>query len=242
MKKIKNILRTFKWILLVILFTVGFFLTFTNQITNYLIESYHPVVYQTDTHNVDTPYEWSNVKPLTLKSVVEARIYHPHIKVIGGIYNEKLGLDVPIVNRVNNSIYALCAGVLKPHEQMGKGNYTLAGHNLKGDNNALLSPLYNKAKIGDILYVTNFNQVYSYRITAKKTISSYNNTILAATTKPTLTLITCNPNNSKRVEFTAKLINEGSYNNLSFNTKSYINEKYSLRSSRWDTININSQN
>ncbi len=216
-------------------------MTFNQPLTNFFIESYHPIIYKDNkTSQNKIPYQWDDVKPINLFTVIKARIYHPEIHVIGGIYNEKLGLNVPIAEGVNNSIYALCAGTLKPNQKFGEGNFTLAAHNVPTSKNALFTPLYKKAKIGDILYVTNFNKVYSYRIYAKSTISAYNQTIFQNSKFSKLTLITCSDsNNTKRIVFQAKLVNTKSYNDVSKSTRAFLDAKYTVRYSRWDMLCLN---
>lgn len=236
-----NILHYIKKFILVAAFLVGTVMLFNRPLTNFLIENYHPVIFKENAVNTKrAPYDWNDVKPLNIFTVIKARIYHPQIQVIGGIYNQKLGLDVPIVNGVDSTIYALCAGVLKPGQKMGTGNFTLAAHNIPTSKDALFTPIYNEAKIGDTLYVTNFKKVYSYRIYAKSSVSKYNQAILKDSKQPILTLITCgDTNNSNRVVFQAKLTKTASYNNVSPSTRAYLDEKYAVKDSRWDTIYLN---
>lgn len=219
---------------------VGIVFIFNRPITNYLIEDFHPVIFRTgEAKQKKAPYKWDDVKPINLFTVIKARLFHPEIQVVGGIYNEKLGLNVPISNGVDSTIYSLCAGTLHPDEQMGKGNYAIAAHNVPTSKDALFSPLYEKAKVGDVLYVTDFNKVYSYKIYSKSTISEHDQGILTPSKEPKLTLITCeDTNNSKRVVFQAKLTKTSSYNNISNSTRAFLNEKYAVKDSRWDTIHL----
>ena len=123
-----------------IIFIIGLILLFNKPIMDYLIENYRPVVFSDEVltkKKVKEPYDWTSVKPLNLFSVIKARTYHPQIKVVGGIYNQKLGLNVPIVNGVDQTIYSLCAGALEPNEKMGQGNYSVAAHNVSSSKNAL---------------------------------------------------------------------------------------------------------
>lgn len=228
-----------------IAFIVGLVLLFNKPITNYLIENYHPVVFSDEVkteRKAKAPYDWASVKPLNLFSVAKARAYHPQIKVVGGIYNEKLGLNVPIVNGVDQTIYSLCAGALEPNEKMGQGNYSIAAHNVSTSKHALFAPIYQKAKIGDTLNVTNFHKVYTYKIYAKAPVSQHNNTILEDSSHPNLTLVTCensNQNSTKRFVYQAKLTKTSNYNDVSATTKAFLNEKYSLKASKWNMIYIN---
>lgn len=224
-----------------IIFIIGLILLFNKPIMDYLIENYRPVVFSDEVltkKKVKEPYDWTSVKPLNLFSVIKARTYHPQIKVVGGIYNQKLGLNVPIVNGVDQTIYSLCAGALEPNEKMGQGNYSVAAHNVSSSKNALFAPIYQKAKIGDKLNITDFRKVYTYRIYAKAPVSKHNNTILESSKQPSLTLVTCeaNQNIQQRFIFQAKLVKTSNYSDISASTKSFLNEKYALKSSKWNTV------
>lgn len=244
MKNSKKIIQMIKKGLLGIIFLFGFVLIFNRPITNYLIENYHPVIYSNEVRQhskTGEAHNWKSVKPLNLFTVIKARIYHPQVKVIGSIYNEKLGLNVPIVDGLDQTICAICAGTLEPHEQMGQRNFAITTHNISSSKRALFTPLYQKAKFGDILNVTNFNKVYHYQIYAIKPISEHNNSILVDSSKPHLTLITCtnaNQNHHRRFVYQARLIRTTNYNKISISTKAFLNEKYSMKDSRWNVINL----
>lgn len=239
MKNRKNkFLHFIKKTIITITFITGIIMMFNRPLTNFLIENYHPVIFKESLVSQEkTPYKWNEIKPLNIFTVIKARLYHPQIKVIGSIYNEKLGLDVPLVNGVDSTIYALCAGVLEPGQKMGSGNFTVAAHNVSTSKNALFTPVYKRANVGDTLYVTNFNKVYSYKIYAKADVPDRNKAILQESQQPELTLVTCgDANNSKRVVLKARLTETGNYNNISNSTKAFLDEKYAVKSSRWDTI------
>ena len=58
------------------------------------------------------------------------------------------------------------AGTMKQDEQMGEtGNYALAGHHMENEK-ILFGPLENIQK-GDKIYVTNGQNVYTYKVTQK---------------------------------------------------------------------------
>lgn len=229
-------------IFLGIAFIIGLVLLFNKPITNYLIENYHPVIFGDEVRTekkTKAPYDWASVKPLNLFAVAKARAYHPQIKVVGGIYNQKLGLNVPIVNGVDQTIYSLCAGTLEPNEKMGQSNYSIAAHNVSSSKDALFAPIYQKAKVGDTLDITNFHKVYTYKIYAKAPVSQHNNTILEDSSQPNLTLVTCgnaNQNSKQRFVYQAKLTKTSNYNDVPASTKAFLNEKYTLKSSRWNMV------
>lgn len=208
------------------IFIIGFALTFNRPIMNYLINSYHPIIENFTVLKTKPNIHWNDVRTLNLFSVIEARLAKQDIPVIGGVFNEKIGLNTPIYNGANNDCLALGAGVLLDHEHMGIGNYVLAGHNLHGKSDALFSPLYYKASPNTIINITDFKKVYQYQIYKKQVIKPDNLSILQQTATPKLTLITCNNDDSKRLVLTAKLVKIIPYEKLSAHTKKFLAQKY----------------
>lgn len=206
-----------------LLFICGFTLIFNKPITNFLIETYRPTVSHQE--NLNVPYNWDDVKLVDLFSVIKARLHHPEIHVVGSVYNSQLNLNVPLALGVNNTILSLCAGTLEPNEQLGKNNFIVAAHNLHGNSNNLFTPLYNHAKKDDLIYVTDFKEVYIYQIKRIKTINYQNYSVLNSTKEPTLTLITCDQTNKKRVVYIGDLIKKQSFNSLSKQEQSYVLKK-----------------
>lgn len=106
------------WIVCLLLIS-GMITVFNSPLTDFLIESYRPVVQATN-NSKTTPEDWSDVQLVNLFSVAKARVSHPEVHVIGAVYNEKMHLNTPIANGVDNTIFSLCAGTLKPHEKWDK--------------------------------------------------------------------------------------------------------------------------
>lgn len=211
-------------ILAAILATAGILIIFCIPITNYMITSFHPKVEQQKSYNV--PYNWDDVKLINLFSVIKARIDHPEIHVIGAIYNEKIKLNTPVAEGVDNTIFSLCASTLYPNEKMGKGNYTIAAHNVRYSKTALFSPIYHNVDVGNQVNVTDFNTNYTYQIIAKKVTSPQDYSALSPTKQATLTLITCDRTNKKREIYTGKLVKTVPFNQLSQHTKNYLAQKF----------------
>lgn len=81
-------------------------------------------------------------------------------------------VDLPIFSGINR--YTLSLGVAKDYyydSQMGKGNYVLAGHNMRLPG-VLLSDLKN-VKIGDRVYLYNKNYRFSYQIYSNRVVLPY---------------------------------------------------------------------
>lgn len=88
------------------------------------------------------------------------------------------------------------AGTMKPNQQMGQGNYALAGHNNYdyGKNGFLFSTLKQINK-GDNIYLTDFKKVYIYRANQKKIINDTDGIVInddqVKDNHAIVTLITC---------------------------------------------------
>lgn len=72
-------------------------------------------------------------------------------------------LNLPIGIGVSNSVLVRGAGTLKPDQQMGEGNYALAGHYMTNER-ILFSPI-KRVKRGDRIILTDLKKVYTYRAT-----------------------------------------------------------------------------
>jgi len=118
----------------------------------------------------------------------------------------KIGVEVPVVYdepRVDEPSYqkALERGVVRlgsTADPGTKGNVVIGGHS---SNNVFNAGGYKyvfvnlkRLDVGDILYLNYNGKRYTYKITvAKKIITPTDVTVLAPTTRPTVTLFTCDP-------------------------------------------------
>lgn len=217
---------TFRHLLGAIIAVIGLTFIFSIPITNYMITSFHPTVEHLKSKPADISYDWDSVQLINLFNVAQARINSASIHVIGAIYNEKVELNTPIAEGINNSIAALCASTLYPNEKMGKNNYILAAHNLHSSRKALFSPLFRYISSGNEINITDFKQNYTYQITSRKIVSPQNLSALTPTSNATLTLITCDQTNRRRVIYRGKLIKVEKFTQLPIHTKLYLKQKF----------------
>lgn len=205
--------------LILILSIIGIIMTFNEPIQNSAIKHLtnsalkQPLV-SSDDSNPHKPteslareitakggnYNYNSVKSVSPKMVSQA--FFTHGNMIGIISMPSVKLKLPIYQGLDNDNLVKGAGTMKPHEQMGKGNYALAGHHME-DPHILFSPLQH-AKVGDTIYLTNRSKkMYVYRITKKKIISKYQiGYIKDIGRKKVITLITCasgKPEESNRI-------------------------------------------
>lgn len=88
---------------------------------------------------------------------------------IGKIYFKEQNIAVPVVEGVTNEALLAGAGTLKPDQQVGKGNFALAGHRL-GTNQSVLFSHIMELNQGDHVELTIGNQKAVYIIQDKKII------------------------------------------------------------------------
>ena len=202
----------FRHFLGAIIAVIGLTFIFSVPITNYMITSFHPTVEHLKSKPSNIPYDWDSVRLINLFN--------------GAIYNERIGLNTPIAEGINNTIAALCASTLYPNEQMGKDNYILAAHNLHSSRKALFSPVFRYVSAGNKISVTDFNQNYTYQIISREIVSPQNLSALNPTRNATLTLITCDQTSQKRIIYRGKLIKVEKFKCLPEHTKEYLRQKF----------------
>lgn len=211
-KKKRRAFRLFcKVSLIVILLLIGGILAFSNVIKDKIVE------YASDTNNHSiinvsaeevqknqektegVEYDFSAVEALDLASIVKASAEAGEIKkkIVSGISIPSVGISENIYKGVSNRVLAIGAGTMKPKQELGKGNYALAGHTI--DNKNLLFGKLTDVKIGDDIYVTDRQYIYTYKISYKGKIKASDvHVIEDREGKTVITLITCADNGKRR--------------------------------------------
>lgn len=117
---------------------------------------------------------------------------------IGTITCEAIGLDTVILEGDTEELLKLGAGTMKPNQEVGKGNYALAGHNM--NNRHLLFGSLRYAEVGMTVTVTAYDKQATYTITTIQTVSPNAGYLIEDTEgEGLLTLVTCNDTGSQRV-------------------------------------------
>ena len=150
-KKNKSWKRVLVNLLILVLFLVGLILVFNKPIRNWLIGR-NTAHYQI---------------------VLRHQLNRQPMPVIGGIAIPDVGINLPIFKGLANENLAFGAGTMKEDQVMGQGNYALASHNVTGfssDVSLLFTPL-ERAKEGMVIYVTDKNNIYQYRINKISVVS-----------------------------------------------------------------------
>ena len=209
-----------KLALLLCVLIIGLLLIFITPIQNALIarmsDQFNAIEYRTDdikkNNQLDADFEFEAVQSLSIAEVLQAQIKASKMPVIGSIAVPSVHMQLPILKGVGNAVLAIGAGTMKPNQQLGQGNYALAGHYFE-EKDILFSPLY-QAQIGDIIYVTDMSNVYEYKLATKKIIAATDVYIVDdIPNQTTLTLITCAEKGSKRLALQADFVQSYSLEN-----------------------------
>jgi len=126
--------------------------------------------------------------------------------VIGQITIKSVHINLPILKGTTNQNLLVGATTMRADQQMGEGNYPLAGHHMKQPN-VLFSPLVNIQPHAEV-DITNKKSKYIYQVVLKKIIDKKESGVIQNTKEKQLTLITCDKatQTNKRILVRAKLI------------------------------------
>lgn len=202
MKKQQRSRGWLRWVAIVILLVVSVCLIFNQQIKEHLVGSYRPTITRQSIkqdRQKKATYNFNDVKNLNFQTVAQARAKKQPINIIGEITVPAIDMTLPIANGVNNTTLALATGTMRPDMQMGQGNYALAGHNMANGSKILFSPLYYHAKVGQMVYITDLDRVYEYRISQRQFIDATDVQVVNNTPQKIITLITCDATGARRL-------------------------------------------
>lgn len=202
---------------------------FNNQIKSYLVNGYRPQVTRQSIKKNQSKkgnYDFSNVKALNLQTVAKNRASKQNVNIIGTIAIPDIDMSIPIAKGVDNNTLALAAGTMREDQQMGKGNYALAGHNMAHGSKILFSPLYYHAKVGQKVYLTDLNKVYTYKITQREFIDADRVDVVDNTNDPIITLITCDATGARRLMIRGKLVKKQKFKNAPVKVQKALSSKY----------------
>lgn len=197
-KKTRSLLNLITNVFFIVLLLVGICLIFNNQIRNFLIHqnnneySFTEVTHQKIQKNEEREgeFDFTKVKPVSLEEVIKSQFDNQDLPVIGGISVPSVGINLPIFKGLSNNNLLSGAGTLNSNQKMGEGNYALASHRLENEE-LLFTPL-ERVKEGDLIYLTDLQNIYTYRINLKKIVKPTDVHYLdASPKKKQITLVTC---------------------------------------------------
>lgn len=136
-------------------------------------------------------YEGKDVKPLTLKAMRKVNAEKVVSSFgVGTIEIPSIGMNLPILEGMSQENLSVGAGTMKPNQELGKGNFTLAGHYMT--NAGLLFGGIKNVKQNDSVQVTYKNKTMNFKVTTVKHITAEDNQVIFDSEgNGILTLITC---------------------------------------------------
>lgn len=154
-------------------------------------------------------FDFASVEPLTWDDVLTVRNRFHDLPTIGMISIPDIDLELPILYGLDNENLAVGAGTMRASQQMGVGNYALAGHYTQSPT-ALFGPLHT-IKTGTMIYVTDLTHTYHYRTDSLETVAPNRIDVLDETTGATITLITCTFDATERLIVKGELVQTTPY-------------------------------
>ena len=185
------------------MFVIGLMLVFINPIQSFLVSRLSDALVsntpeQVAAETMEATFDFKEVQSLSIVDILRAQASKSELPVIGSIAIPEVSLELPILKGVGKEALAVGAGTMKPEQVMGQGNYALASHYFE-EKDILFGPLYD-AEIGDIIYLSDMEYVYEYKLSMKEIIEATDIYIIDDVPNETLlTLITCAEEGSKRL-------------------------------------------
>ncbi len=194
---------------------IGLLLSFQKPIMSYLVANMSKEAIQKP--KVEQPkatpnstFDFAAVKNVKLQDVLAAQTKKKDVQAIGAISAPNVQMQLPIVYGISNVNLTIGAGTMKKDQVMGQGNYALAAHNMN-DNKTLFSPLA-KAKKGMNVYITDFKNIYEYKISDIFIVEPTQVEVIDdKASQKLITLVTCNNDGSKRVIIRGSLLKTFAY-------------------------------
>ncbi|WP_035433420.1 class A sortase [Bacillus sp. UNC322MFChir4.1] len=134
-------------------------------------------------------------------------------QVIGRMSIPSIGLELPILNGSTERNLLSGATTVKEKQEMGKGNYALAGHNMS-KKGVLFSDI-SKLKKNDKVYLYDSENEYEYAVEQVTEVTPDKWEVVEDQGKNEVTLITCTSvlDNSKRYVVSGNLVQTKKINN-----------------------------
>lgn len=172
-------------------------------------------------------YDFEAIKDVEITSSIIGMINFDNKAVIGQLIIDDLNMNLPVLKGVTNSNLLAGATTMVKEQQMGKGNYPLAGHYMK-DKDRLFGGLMD-IKLDTIVLLVDKKVVYEYKIYDKVIVEDTAFYMLEQEQYrkrgvPIISLMTCyyTSKNGKRFFALGELIDEYPYEELRKNKEKLV--------------------
>lgn len=193
-EKIKDYLQLTSIVLTI---GIGLCFIFAPWLKNYLVASYSNK-YLTkqyaqnewiNNNKESAVFDYESIQPPKTKDIVVKSIAPAPELIIGELTIESLNVNLPIFKGMTNQNLLTGVGTMRSDQEMGIGNYSLAGHHLYNES-LLFGPLL-KIKEGATIQLNNQKELYTYRVLNTKIVHQSDLSILENQGDNRLTLVTC---------------------------------------------------
>lgn len=154
----------------------------------------------------EVTYDFDAVSYIDPMTVITDGVNPNDLPIIGGISIPELGMNLPINLGTSNEGMYYGAGTLYPDQEMGISNYSLASHH-SSNPDLLFAPLL-RAEEGQLMYLTDLENIYVYKIDNIVVVDPSAIEVTYPTEEPTVTLVTCTYDLQDRVIVQGTLIEE----------------------------------
>ncbi|WP_100401855.1 class A sortase [Bacillus sp. FJAT-42315] len=137
----------------------------------------------------EATFDYEAITPPTMTNVLSSSVNMDDPAVIGVITIPDVDIELPILKGTTNANLLIGAATMRPDQQMGQGNYALAGHHTRSKDQFFGH--VPELKKGADIYVTDKKNKYHYKVTENKIISETETDVINDTTENKITLITC---------------------------------------------------
>lgn len=137
-------------------------------------------------------FDFENVEEITSSAIVKSQFSDSkeRLPIIASVAVPSVGINLPIFKGLSNEGLLYGAGTMFADQEMGVGNYALASH--RSDVSELLFTPLENVSIGNKIYLTDLENVYTYEVTLKEEIDPDNTEVIdPVEDRKMVTLITC---------------------------------------------------
>ncbi|MFS0780176.1 class A sortase [Bacillus sp. 1P06AnD] len=156
-------------------------------------------------------YDYDTIQPPSVMNVMKASLKDYKQSIVGQISIKQVGLELPILKGMTSDNLLAGAGTMRADQQMGVGNYPLAGHHMKRTH-LLFGPLL-EVKKGARIELTDFQSTYVYKVTDKQIVSEKEMDVIGPSEGSKVTLVTCDvpTETNKRLIVQGELVSKKPY-------------------------------
>lgn len=174
-----------------------------NELDNKIEENQKKAEKQESQNNESNPIEDTNNQQSTVTKPINTSVKIGNSTVWGKIKIEKIGIEYPIIEYVNDDSLWKSICKISNNSINGTGNLCIAGHNMR--NMTMFAKIKN-LKVGDSVEITNiYGNKYTYIVYESFYVDPTEVEVLKNTSESIVTMITCNNTSSKRLIVRARL-------------------------------------